>query len=491
MTLLNNATLTALGKTVPVPAYDRADLRVGIVHFGVGGFHRSHQAMYLDRLMNAGKAHDWAICGVGVLPHDAAMRDAMAAQDCLYTLVLRHPDGSEDVRVIGSIAEYLFVPDDPEAVIERLADPNVRIVSLTVTEGGYAVDTATGEFDTSLPAIAHDLTTIEPPQSVFGLVVAGLARRRKRGLAPFTVMSCDNIQGNGEIARIAFTSFARELDPGLAEWIEAEVAFPNAMVDRITPVTTDADRAAVASRHGIEDRWPVVAEPFVQWVLEDHFPTGRPPYEDAGVQLVTDVVPYEMMKLRLLNATHQAMAYPGLLAGHTFAHDVCQDPDYVQFLRDYMRLEAAPTLAPVPGIDLAAYQAELIERFASPAIRDTLLRLAFDGSERISKFLVPVIRDRLADNGDISRATLVIAAWAQYLGGVNEAGQPIEIADQRRERLQAALAREEVDPLALIGQGDIFGALAQDERFEACYWSARSSIREHGALGAMRLLNQS
>lgn len=488
MTSLTTANLFTIDHTVPVPRYNRADLRVGIVHFGVGGFHRSHQAMYLDRLMNEGDALDWAICGVGVLPGDAAMRDALTRQDGLYTLVLRHPDGQEEARVIGSIARYLFAPDDPEAVIEQLADPTLRIVSLTITEGSYAVDPATGAFDTSPPAIAHDLATDEAPQSVFGLVTAGLIRRRERGLPPFTVMSCDNIQGNGDIARLAFSAFARLKDAALGDWIDRNVAFPNGMVDRITPVTTDADREAVRERYGIDDAWPVVAEPFAQWVLEDHFPTGRPPFERVGAQIVADVVPYEMMKLRLLNATHQAMAYPGLLAGYTYAHEVCQDDDYVRFLLDYMEQEAIPTLPPVPGINLAAYRAELIERFASPAIRDTLQRLAFDGSERIAKFLLPVIRDRLSADGDIRRAALVIAAWAGYLQGHDESGRPLPIADQRADRVQAAVARERDDPLALIGQTDMFGDLAQDARFVTAYQAARQSIREHGALGAIREL---
>ncbi|MGC4190724.1 MAG: mannitol dehydrogenase family protein [Thermomicrobiales bacterium] len=484
----NFAAIAASG--IPVPQYDRADLRVGIVHFGVGNFHRSHQAMYLDRLMNAstGQALDWAICGVGVLPSDVRMRDVLRTQDGLYTLVLKYPDGREEPRVIGSIAEYLFAPDDPEAVIARLADPAVRIVSLTVTEGGYAVNDATGAFDATLPAIAADLEPDAVPSTVFGLVTAGLARRRAAGVPPFTIMSCDNMQGNGHVAQIAFTSFARLKDPGLGDWIAEHVAFPNAMVDRITPATTDADRAEVAARFGIEDGWPVLSESFVQWVLEDRFPLGRPPYEGAGVQVVADVEPYELMKLRLLNASHQAMAYPGILADHTYVHEVCQQPLYADFLMDYMTEEGTPTLLPVPGIDLDAYRKELIVRFASPAVRDTLLRLAFDASERIPKFLLPVVRDRLAAGGDISRSALVIAAWAVYLEGRTEDGAPIEIADQRREMLQEAVGREGDDPLAFIGLQEVFGDLAADERFVAAYEAARASIRERGAEGAIAAL---
>ncbi|MGB3328290.1 MAG: mannitol dehydrogenase family protein [Thermomicrobiales bacterium] len=486
---LANDNLAAIASSgVPVPRYDRTDLRVGIVHFGVGNFHRSHQAMVLDRLMNAGKALDWAICGVGVLPADARMRDVLRAQDGLYTLVLKYPDGREEPRVIGSIAEYLFAPDDPEAVIARLVDPAVRIVSLTVTEGGYAMNEATGAFDATLPAIAADLEPGAVPATVFGLVAAGLARRREAGIPPFTIMSCDNMQGNGHVARIAFTSFARLKDPELGAWMAANVAFPDAMVDRITPATTDEDRAEVAARFGIVDGWPVLSESFVQWVLEDRFPLGRPPYEDAGVQIVTDVEPYERMKLRLLNASHQALAYPGILAGYTFVHEVCGQPRYADFLMDYMVEEGTPTLLPVPGIDLDAYRRELIVRFASPAVRDTLLRLAFDTSERIPKFLLPVVRDRLAAGGDISRSALVIAAWAAYLEGRTEAGDPIEILDQRRDLLQDAVRREEADPLAFIGLTEVFGDLASDARFVAAYQAARTAIRERGIEGALDAL---
>ncbi|MGC4107642.1 MAG: mannitol dehydrogenase family protein [Thermomicrobiales bacterium] len=486
---LNAENLAAIAASgVPVPEYDRADLRVGIVHFGVGNFHRSHQAMVLDRLMQAGEAWDWAICGVGVLPSDARMRDVLAAQDGLYTLVLKYPDGREEPRVIGSIAEYLFAPDDPEAVIARLADPAVRIVSLTVTEGGYAVNDATGAFDATLPAIAADLVPDAVPSTVFGLVTAGLARRREAGIPPFTIMSCDNMQGNGHVAQIAFTAFAHLKDPGLGAWIAEHVAFPNAMVDRITPATTDADRAEVAERFGIADAWPVLSESFVQWVLEDRFPLGRPPYEDAGVQVVADVEPYELMKLRLLNASHQAMAYPGILAGYTYVHEVCGQPLYADFLMDYMIEEATPTLLPVPGIDLDAYRKELIVRFASPAVRDTLLRLAFDASERIPKFLLPVVRDRLAAGADIARSALVIAAWAAYLEGVTESGAPITIADQRKDVLQDAVRREADDPLAFIGLREIFGDLAADARFVTAYQSARVSLRERGAEGAIAAL---
>ena len=291
MPTLNTANLPLLAEKIPAPTYDRGSLGIGIVHFGVGGFHRAHQAMYLDRLLNDGKALDWGICGVGVLPGDQRMKEAMEAQDCLYTVVIKHPDGTLEPRILGAIAAYLFAPDDPEAVIEKMATPSTRIVSLTVTEGGYNFHPVTGEFDERDPGVQHDLAPDAVPATVFGLVTEALHRRRDRGLAPFTVMSCDNIQGNGDVARKMFGAFARLRDPKLGDWVSTEVSFPNSMVDRITPVTSEEDRAVLAERFEVDDAWPVVCEPFTQWVLEDAFVDGRPPLEDAGVQLVEDVEP--------------------------------------------------------------------------------------------------------------------------------------------------------------------------------------------------------
>ncbi|MDX5433422.1 MAG: mannitol dehydrogenase family protein, partial [Halomonas sp.] len=302
MPALSNATLQRLDPRIAVPRYDRREVTPGIVHIGVGGFHRAHQAMYLDELMNRGEALDWGIVGVGLLSGDRRMQQALSAQDHLYTLVVKHPSGEREPRVIGAMLDYLFAPDDPEAAIERMVDPAIRIVSLTVTEGGYNFHPVSGEFDIDNRDVQHDLDNPEASRTVFGLVVEALVRRRERGLAPFTIMSCDNIQGNGEVARRMFAAFARARDPALGEWMETEVAFPNAMVDRITPVTQADDIAELASEFGVEDAWPVVCEPFTQWVLEDHFACGRPALEQVGVQLVEDVVPYELMKLRLLNA---------------------------------------------------------------------------------------------------------------------------------------------------------------------------------------------
>ena len=482
---------------LPVPRYDRSNLRTGIVHIGVGAFHRAHQALYLDELMNAGFALDWAICGMGVLPGDAGMRDALAAQDYLYTLVEKHPDGSTRPRVIGSIVDFVHAPDDPNAAVERMADPAVRIVSLTITEGGYNFNQATGEFDSTNPNVLHDLSVARGgiaggPRSVFGLVVEALHRRRSREVPPFTIMSCDNIQGNGDVARRQFTAYAALRDEGLAGWIAEHVAFPNSMVDRITPVTSEQDREDLAAQHGVADRWPVVCEPFRQWVLEDRFvggERGRPPLEAAGVQLVAEVEPYELMKLRLLNASHQALCYPGYLAGYRYAHEVCTDPTFVAYLLAYMDREATPTLRPVPGIDLDAYKRHLIERFANPGIRDTLARLCAESTDRIPKWLVPVIRENLEAGRPVELSAGIVASWARYAEGEDEQGQPIAIVDQRRDRVIEAAARQRGgDPLALLRDRELFGDLADRPEFTTPYLKALASFQERGARATIELL---
>ncbi len=485
---LNAQTLAYWSDRLPAPAYDRELVTPGVVHFGVGGFHRAHQAMYLDRLMNEGKALDWGICGVGVMAADQKMKEVLDAQDGLYTLVLKHSDGTYEPRVIGSIVAYLFAPDDPEAVIEQLAAPSTRIVSLTVTEGGYNISDITGEFDTANPDVVRDLDPGAVPRTTFGLVTEALRRRRERDLAPFTIMSCDNLQGNGHLARRAFAAFARLRDLGLGDWVEREVSFPNSMVDRITPVTTDADRAEVAERFGIEDQWPVVCEPFTQWVLEDAFTAGRPPYQDAGVQLVDDVEPYELMKLRLLNASHQALCYFGYLCGYRLAHEAAQDLLFQAFLLGYMDEEATPTLPAVPGVNLAAYKHTLIERFSNPEVRDTIARLCAESSDRIPKWLLPVVRAQLASGGEIRRSAAVVASWARYAEGVDEQGQPIEVVDRLRDTVVELARRQNEDPEAFIANRQLFGDLVDDERFRTAYGSALASLHTRGARATLESL---
>ena len=419
---------------------------------------------------------------------DRRMQQVLDVQDGLYTLVLKHSDGTYEPRVIGSLVEYLYAPDDPEAVVEKMAAPSTRIVSLTITEGGYNVSDLTSEFDVNNPAVVADLEPGAVPQTTFGLITEALRRRKLRGLRPFTIMSCDNLQDNGYRSKRVFTAFARLRDPELGDWVEREARFPNSMVDRITPVTTDGDRAEISERFGIDDRWPVVCEPYTQWVLQDDFTDGRPPYERAGVQVVDHVEPYELMKLRLLNGSHQAMAYFGYLAGYRLVHEAAQDPLFQAFLLGYMNKEATPTLAPVPGVDLDGYKYTLIERFSNPQVRDTIARLCAESSDRIPKWLLPVVREQLANGGEIRRSAAVVASWARYAEGTDEQGQPIEVVDRLRDSLMAAARRQREDPDAFIANRGIFGDLAENKSFVSAFRSTLASLHQRGARATLESL---
>ena len=444
---------------IGVPRYDRRLVTPGIVHIGVGGFHRAHEAVYLDDLMAQALGREWGICGVGLRPADKAMRNALIPQDCLYTVVARSAEG-DAARVVGSLVRYLFAPEETEAVLDALAAPQTRIVSLTITEGGYNFNQATGAFNAEHPDVVHDLANPAHPTSVFGYLAEALDRRRLLNLPAFTVLSCDNVPENGDMARTTLLAFAALRDPALHDWIADQVAFPNSMVDRITPQTTDADREMVQDEFGIEDAWPVVCEPFRQWIIEDHFSNGRPPLEQVGVQFTSDVRPYEMMKLRLLNASHSAMGYLGFLAGFPFIHEIMADDVFRAYVKRLMDEEVTPLLAPVPGVDLAEYKATLLTRFANPAIKDQTTRICLDGSSKVPKFLLPSLREALGW-GPSALLTLAVAGWFRYLRGEDEEGRSYVLDDPRADELQRLARLGGADPRPLLGLTDLFGDLGQ------------------------------
>jgi mannitol 2-dehydrogenase len=483
---LNDKALPEL--KIDVPLYDRSRVRVGIAHFGVGGFHRAHQAAYIDQLLDKGLADEWGICGIGVMPADQRMRDALCGQDGLYTLIVENADGTREPRVIGSIVDFRYAPDDPEAVIELLADPATRIISLTVTEGGYNIRDDDGEFDNDNPGVVHDLTGDEPPVTVFGLVASAMIRRRDNGVPSPTIVSCDNIVENGNVARRAFTAYAELVDPGLAQWMRDNIRFPNSMVDRITPVTTPDVPEQLENDFGVTDAWPVATEPFTSWVLEDDFGDGRPPLEEAGVQVVHDVAPYEMMKLRLLNASHQSLCYFAYLAGYRMVHDAAQDPVFAEFLRRYMDSEATPTLRPVPGIDLADYKRTLLERFANAYVRDTVARLCAESSDRIPKWLLPVVHDNLRSGGPVRFAAATVASWARYAEGVDEEGEPIKVVDRLADSLVPIARSQRDDPTAFIANRAVFGDLVDEPRFVESYLWTLESLHRNGSRDTLELL---
>ncbi len=474
---LNQHSIATLGNTVDVPTYDRSKVKSGIVHIGVGGFHRAHQAAYINELLKTPGNEQWGICGVGLLEANRGLRDVLAKQDNLYTLTVRHPNGQVDNKVIGSMVEFLFAPENKQAVIDKMAHPDTKIVSLTITEGGYNLHPATGEFDYSNPDIIHDIANPLQPITAFGYISAALKQRKEQGLAAFTVQSCDNIQHNGHVTRKMLLAFVQKQDSELAHWIEQHVAFPNAMVDRITPISKQSDIDYVSQAYGVTDGWPITCESFTQWVIEDTFSNGRPNWDTVGAQFVGDVTPYEKMKIRLLNAGHSVLGLLGELHGYSTIDETVSDPLFAQYLRAFMDLEVTPLLDELPGIDLDGYKDTLIERFANPNIKDSLARICSESSAKLPKFLIATISDNLAQGRDIALAALVIASWCLYSDrGVNQQGNAIDIHDAMAHELSVAAKLTTTTPTSFIEQGSIFGELANNDEFISQYTRAIAAI---------------
>ena len=473
-TKLSAATLDAVAKTASIPQYDRSSLKAGIVHFGVGNFHRSHQAVYLDDLFATGSDHDWALVGAGVRDADEAMRQKLLAQDLLTTVVEQEADAST-ARVTGGMIDYLR-PGDSAAVIAKLSEPAIRIVSLTITEGGYYIDPASQKFDPRHADIVYDADHIDAPKTAFGLILAGLLARRAAGIQPFTVMSCDNIPGNGHVTENAVIGLASLVDLGLAQWVTANVAFPNGMVDRITPATSDREKTLLAENFGIEDNWPVFCESFRQWVLEDNFPAGRPALEKVGVQFVADVAPYEHMKIRILNGGHATIAYPAGLMDIHFVHEAMENPLVAAFLKKVENDEIIPVVPPVPDTNLNDYFALCTRRFGNPKIGDTIRRLALDGSNRQPKFIIPSAADRVDAGQSVTGLALVSALWCRYCYGTTDSGTVIEPNDPSWERLTAQAKQAKDDPKAWLAMTDIYGPLSRNPTFTAAFSHALTTL---------------
>jgi mannitol 2-dehydrogenase len=451
---VNTANLEALSSRVVVPTYDRDALKAGIVHMSVGGFHRSHQAVYTDNLLNL-QPDNWMIDGVGLLDNDTANVKAMQSQDCLYTVLARSKE-DDTAHIVGAMKDIVHAPSDPAAVFKKLASEDVKILSLTVTEKGYCYD-KNRDLDEANAAVQHDLKNPDAPKTALGYTIGALRHRMNNKLPAFTVMSCDNLPGNGHITKHILTSFARLSDPALATWIEDNVSFPNAMVDRITPVTTDAVRQALVEKFGIDDAWPVVCEDYIQWVLEDDFRYGRPAFEEVGVQIVKDVEPYEKMKVRLLNGSHSALSYLSYLAGYRDVDLAMADPLISGFVRSYMDHDITASVPNVPGINLTDYKDTLIRRFANPAVRDQILRLAEDGSQKIKNAIVPCLEHQLKTGGSIKFASLALAGWFRFLSGSDEKLEAIPVKDPLAEQLSARAKIDPRNPDQLLAMQDIFG----------------------------------
>ena len=470
---LRNETLARLPEGVRLPSYDRTALTPGIVHIGLGNFHRAHQAWYLHRLMGQGLCHDWAIIGAGVRAGDAAQRDRLLAQDCLSTLIELSPEGRA-AEVTGSMIGFLPVEENNASLIAQLAEPAIRIVALTVTEGGYYIEPAGGGFDAAHPDMVHDAANPQSPRSAFGAIVEAMRRRRDAGGGPLTVQSCDNLQGNGAIARQTVVSLARMSDPALADWIDAQCSFPNSMVDCIVPATGPNELELVRSL-GIDDKAPVTHENFRQWVIEDDFCAGRPDWDKVGATFTDAVHDYEKMKIRILNAGHQVLANAGELLSVQTIDGCMAHPLIAALFHKVQAEEITPYVKAVPGMTPEAYVTQTARRFANPAIRDTTRRVAFDGSSRHTGFLLPVLREAIAAGGPVDGIALVEALWARMCEGTREDGTVIAPNDPAWTALNAAAKAAKSDPQAWLEQRVYYGDLADHDQFGACfaYWLAK------------------
>jgi fructuronate reductase len=480
MRRLSEASLASLPPSVARPRYDRRAVTCGIVHLGIGAFHRAHQAVFYDDALNAGDLR-WGVTGASLRSPD--VRDQLTPQDGLYTLLTRNGDAQE-ARIVGAVQSVLVAPEAPQALVAAISAPETHIVSLTITEKGYALDPATGALNTDDPAIAHDLRALHAPKSAIGFLVAGLQRRRRNGLGPITIVSCDNLPHNGDRTRKAVLSFAAIQDDTLAVWIEAEVAFPSTMVDRIVPATTAEDVAALASSLGVEDRGMVKTEPFSQWVIEDSFAAARPDFASLGVQLTSAVAPWEEAKLRLLNGSHSAIAYLGALAGHEYVAEAIAAPGFAQFVSRLMD-EAEATLSPPRELDVPRYRADLLARFGNAALRHRTRQIAMDGSQKIPQRLLNAIRSRLRSEAAFPALALALAAWIRWQLGRDETGAAFVVDDPlapRTAKLLAGASDAAAMVAAVVSLESVFGQdLPREPRFVSAVESALRSLLEQGA----------
>lgn len=474
---------------IRVPEYNREEVTVGIAHFGVGNFHRAHMALYVEKCLEIPGNEDWGIVGIGISDGERSREKArqFAKQDGLYSLTEFSSDGSKSARVVGAMLDYMHAPTDPEAVIARLADPSIRIVSLTITEGGYFVDETTGEFQVDNAVIAEDIAA-EKPSTVFGFIVRALQRRQRAGIAPFTVISCDNLRGNGDVTRTAVLGYAEKYDSALSEWIAQHGAFPNSMVDRITPYVNEQDRASLNENTGIDDELPVMAEDYLQWVIEDDFASGRPDFDKVGVELRSDVSTFETVKGRLLNASHVLLSYPALLAGYRVVAEAMADTDLRKLLHDYMTEDAFPLLDVPQGLSLPNYRDQILDRFSNPAIKDQLIRIATDGASKIPVFHSQTTRGLLTQGRDMTRIAFLFACYRRYLDGVDDEGNDFgavepSLSDSEYDALKTA------DKLAVL-RFPTFAHLnlANNAEFADKFLTLYESICSEGTLATLRNL---
>lgn len=486
---LNQENLGNMPANVQTPSYDRNKVKTSIVHIGVGNFHRSHEAYYTNELMERYGILDCGICGIGLLDYDRKIYNILKDQDGLYTLVVKNLDGTRSAKVIGSITEFLFAPENTIAVIEKMAHPDIKIISLTITEGGYNLNEATGEFDFSNPVIVEDMKNPMSPKTVFGYLAQAMKLRMQRGIKGCTIQSCDNIQENGDVAKKALLNYVEKAEPELLAWIEKNVSFPNAMVDRITPVTVASDIENLQDEFLVDDQWPVVCEPFIQWVIEDKFAVGRPEWEKVGAQFVENVIPFENMKLRLLNAGHTVLGMLGALHGYKTIDEAAHDEDFSVFLKAFMDEEVTPILGDLGGIDLDQYKISLIKRFQNVYIKDIIPRICLESSAKIPIFLLPTIKAQLEGDSKIARAAFVVAAWCKYNDGTDENGNSYAIDDAMSNELIRAAALSHQTPIRFLEIEPVFGKLIDNQTFVDAFLSSLEMLRSKKVKDCVKEMN--
>lgn len=467
--------------TVQSYSYDKEDIIPGIVHIGVGNFHRAHQQYYTHQLLEQSMDRDWGICGVCLLPADEMTVRHLRNQHLDYTLTVCGRNGTDRTYLIGSLTELIWSIENPQAVIDKIAGREIRIISLTITEGGYNLNKETREFDLANPGIQHDLQNPQNPATVFGFVAEGLRQRKRKGNGGITILSCDNLQHNGNTARDAFTAFIRAQDPDLAVWVNSHVTFPNSMVDRITPVTTPEDVIRLNGKSGAHDQSPVYCEDFTQWVIEDDFMAGRPAWENAGVEFTRDVTAFENMKLSLLNASHLLLAYPSFLKGYRRVDEAMRDPGIVQLIKDFMDLDITPYVPAPEHTDLEQYKKTLIERFSNQSVSDQVSRLCFDGISKFPVYIMPNLVKMMRDGKDLMRPAFLFASYRHYLKyGKDDHGHPFEIAEPWLTPEDSILISSEnpVDFLHLTAFRST--DLKADEKLVALFKRFSDEIRERG-----------
>lgn len=476
---LNAENLSSLPKDVSIPSYDRNLINTSILHIGVSNFHRSHQAYYIHELIDKYKELDYGICGVDLLDSDRKTYNILKDQDGLYTLYTKETNGSHKAKIIGSIVEYFFGPENPLAVIEKMANPDIKIISLTIAEDGYHLNEITGEFDINHPEVTEDIKNPFSPKTVFGYLTQSFKLRKLRNLPGCTILSCDNIKSNGDTMKQSLFNYVSKTEPDLLDWISKNTSFPNTMVDRITPITNSKDIQTLKEDFFIDDQLPVVCEPFSQWVIEDKFIHDKPAWDKVGVQYTDNIAPFENLKLRLLNASHTILGILGTLHGYKTVYEAANDEDFMFFLKTFLDNEVTPTLTDTDKESIENYKNNLVSRFQNPHINDQLFRICQQSSAKIPLFILPTVKYQLQNEKNVKEAAFIIAAWAKYNDGLDDNDMPYDIIDAMSGRLIRTAALSIQNPLKFIEIKSIFDDLSENETFTSYYLDAFTQLRAH------------